>query len=276
MSIAETTLWNTNSFKNRDGQKPAFIILHGTAGGSTAWDIASYFKSTEGTNNPVSSHYVVGTDGAIVQCVSEDDGAWCNGVLTDGHDSIWDTYQSQGINPNNVTVSIEHVKSATDNSSVLTTAQQEASFSLVKQIADRWSIPADHILPHSSLDPVNRKDCPGPYPWDLLKEYMKEANVSTPPTPKTLTPEQLTDAKKEWDLTESLMKGPQSFTSGIALSWQQYYARAMRFGPPVSAEYSSLDWNGKHIVCQEFLRARAEYSPDSGVTAWYDGHGKVE
>lgn len=275
MTLEIQQILNANSFPGRDGLKPAFIIIHGTAGGSTAMNIAVYFKSTEGTENPVSSHYVVGTDGAVVQCVSESDGAWCNGAITTGHDGVWDDYQSQGINPNNVTISIEHVKPSQDNSSVLTTAQQEASFSLVKQIADRWSIPYEHILPHSSLDPVNRRNCPGPYPWDALKEYMKGTDVSTPPN-KTLTPEQENDALKEWNLTEPLLKGPQPFNSGIANSWKQYYMRAMRFGPPVSAEYSSLDWAGKHIICQEFLRARAEYSPDTGLTVWYDGHGKVE
>lgn len=266
---------NRNCFVGREGLKPSFIILHGTAGGSSAMNIATYFKSTEGTANPVSSHYVVGADGAIVQCVLETDGAWCNGVLSDGHDSVWDSYQNEDINPNNVTVSIEHVKPATDNSSILTEEQMAASFTLIKGIADRWSIPYEHILPHSSLDPVNRSNCPGPYPWDKLKEYMKGSPVSTPP-PHDLTPLQQNDALAEWNLTESLLKGPQPFTSGIARSWKQYYARAMRFGPPVSAEYSSFDWSGKHIICQEFLRARAEYNPSTGETTWYDGHGKVE
>ena len=263
-----------NYFAGRDGLKPLFIIIHGTAGGSTAWSIAEYFKSTEGSANPVASHYIIGTDGSIVQCVQETDGAWCNGAVTNGHDSVWDQYVNQGINPNNITIGIEHVKSSTDNSDVLTDHQMNASFALIQEICERWSIPPENVLPHSSLDPVNRKNCPGPYPWNGLIEYMKGSSM--PPTPQPLSQWQENDALAEWNLTQSLLGGPQPFNSGIADSWKSFYARQYRFGPPISHEYSSLDWSGKHIICQEFLRARAEYSPSTGVTTWYDGHGKVE
>src|SRR5690349_13881612 len=127
---------NKNFFPNRDGYKPSYIILHGTAGGTNAVAIADYFASTQNTANPVSAHYVVGTDGVVVQCNNESDGAYSNGYVsgasgTSGngngngyHDSWWDS----DINPNLLTISIEHVKSATDNSNQLTAAQQQASF----------------------------------------------------------------------------------------------------------------------------------------------------
>lgn len=183
---------NNNFFLNRNGYKPSYIVLHGTGGGTTAQATASYFQSTQGTSNPVSSHYIVGIDGAVVQCVMERDGAWANGYISgqsgtsgDGigngyHDSWWDS----GINPNNLTISIEHVKSATDNSSQLTDVQKQASFKLIRDICQRNNIPARKadanggITGHYAIDPVNRAECPGPYPWDELFTFLQQGDTS--------------------------------------------------------------------------------------------------
>jgi hypothetical protein len=140
-----------------------------------AQNIANYFASTQGTDNPVSSHYVIGQDGTIVQCVSESDGAWCNGAFSNGHDEFWNT----DINPNNITVSIEHCKPSSNNADAITPAQQASSFALIKRICQRHNIPmrlADAtggITGHFSIDPVNRSQCPGVYPWAALWSYLQ-------------------------------------------------------------------------------------------------------
>lgn len=184
---------NNNFFPNRNGYKPSYIVLHGTAGGTNAVAIANYFASTQGTANPVSSHYIVGTDGVVVQCVNERDGAYCNGYVTGAsgtsgngygngfHDNWWDS----GINPNLLTISIEHVKSATDNSNQLTAAQQQASFTLIQHICARHNIPmrkadaSGGITGHYALDPVNRARCPGAYPWNDLFTFLAGAPMTT-------------------------------------------------------------------------------------------------
>lgn len=182
-----TWIPNNNFFPARNGLKPRYIILHGTAGGTDATGTANYFASTQGTTNPVSSHYVIGTDGTIVQCVSEADGAWGNGVLNAGHAPFWDP----SINPNNITISIEHCKPSLDNSDALTPDQQTASFKLQYDICKRWNIPmraanADGgITGHFSLDPVNRANCPGPYPWAADWNYLNSAS-STPPVQENI------------------------------------------------------------------------------------------
>lgn len=177
-----------NYFPNRNGYQPRYVIIHGTAGGSSAEGIGTYFQSTEGTGNPVSAHYVVGLAGEVVQCVNESDGAWSNGLITGPsgvsgngvgngfHDSWWDG----GINPNLLTIAIEHVKPSTDNSDQLTSAQKQASFTLIAHICQRHNIPmrkADAqggITGHYSIDPVNRARCPGPYPWDELFAFLRQ------------------------------------------------------------------------------------------------------
>lgn len=175
MSDYPGAIWmpNNNFFPNTG--KKSFIILHGTAGGTDAEGIAKYFQGTEGTPNPVSSHYVVGKDGHVVQTIAESNGAYGNGVVTN---SSW-----QG-NPNNYTISIEHVKNQKnaagefDNSDSLTPAQQSASFALIKDICQRNGIgmhEADYttgITGHFSIDPINRSRCPGTYPWDALWQYL--------------------------------------------------------------------------------------------------------
>jgi hypothetical protein len=195
-------LWipNSNAFLYRHGYQPKYIIAHATAGGTSAQAIAEYFKSTEGGNNPVSSHYIIGQDGTIVQCVLEKDGAWANGVITNGHDPWWD----DSVNPNDITISIEHCKPSADNSDALTPAQQAASFKLINALCARWHIPmqaADAnggITGHFSIDPANRSHCPGIYPFDDLYQYLQQGG-DTPMTPCT---------PQGWHDTGTTLKAP--------------------------------------------------------------------
>ena len=83
------------------------------------------------------------------------------------------------MNPNYVTISIEHVKPSTDNSDALTAAQKDASFKLVRDIVSRWPAirtawanSAGGITGHFSISPISRERCPGPYPWDELFAFL--------------------------------------------------------------------------------------------------------
>lgn len=170
------TIWipSNNYFPNRSDHhhtihRPRWIIIHGTAGFTSAEEVGYYFQRAD-----VATHYTIGQDGVTVQSIAESEGAWGNGDVTKGHDPWW----NKDLNPNLVTISIEHVKPSLDNSDELTPAQQAASFLLVKHICERHNIPrrwADEqggITGHYSMDPVHRHFCPGPYPWDALFEYL--------------------------------------------------------------------------------------------------------
>ncbi|HUY77527.1 MAG TPA: N-acetylmuramoyl-L-alanine amidase [Ktedonobacterales bacterium] len=157
----------------RSGYTPKWLIVHGTAGGASAEDVGYYFQAND---PPTSTHYVVGLNGEVVQCVAEGDTAWGNGIVTDGHDPWW----SPNLNPNFLTFSVEHVKPSPDNSDTLTPAQKAASFALIKHLCEQHNIPmrrADAnggITGHSSIDPISRSFCPGPYPWDELIAYLNQ------------------------------------------------------------------------------------------------------
>lgn len=173
MGIDSQAQWIPSPFYTvgRNGYSPKWLILHGTAGGSSAQGTASWFQNPQAQ---VSSHYIVGQDGAIVACVDENNWSWANGVLSAGHDAWW----SESVNPNWVTISIEHVKSDKYNQAPLTDAQKAASFPLISRICDRWGIPkrsadaSGGITGHFSIDPQNRSDCPGTFPWSDLWTFL--------------------------------------------------------------------------------------------------------
>jgi N-acetyl-anhydromuramyl-L-alanine amidase AmpD len=185
MQNEDNAIWipNNNYFAARNGYHPRYVIIHGTAGFNSAEEVAHYFKATEESDNPVSTHYIIDRDGHIVQCIDEQDGAYGNGYISgipgkagDGihHDRWW----RKDINPNLLTISIEHVKPSRDNSDEITQTQQEASFRLIEHICQRHHIPRqmanEHggITGHYSMDPLHRSFCPGPYPWNALLSYL--------------------------------------------------------------------------------------------------------
>jgi N-acetyl-anhydromuramyl-L-alanine amidase AmpD len=258
---------NSNFFPNTG--KKSFVILHGTAGGSSALEIASYFQGTEGTSNPVSSHYIVGQDGTVVQCVSESNGAYGNGVVTN---SNWTG------NPNDYTISIEHVKPDTENATALTPAQQAASFALIKNICQRNGIgmydatDTTGITGHFSIDPVNRANCPGTFPWDALWAYLQGGT----PVNNTPTAYQTQAANDSWNsVLKNMAAGPAPTGTGIYNVWLSALINGTFYGPPITREYATIDWSGNAIVVQEFAHARCEWSIKNGLIGWYNESGKL-
>lgn len=165
----------------REGVTPRYIVIHGTAGFTTAEQVGYFFQDGSDPNR-ASTHYVIGLDGTIVQCVDENDAAWANGGVTgisgvsgDGYgNGQHDWWWGGSVNPNLLTIAIEHVKPNSDNSNIPTPAQAAASARLVTHICQRWGIPqrkADQsggITGHYAIDPLNKAHCPGPFPWDQI------------------------------------------------------------------------------------------------------------
>lgn len=252
---------------SRSGYTPKYIVVHGTAGGSSAENIGNYFATS---NVQASAHLIIGQDGHIVQGISTNDAAWGNGVLTSGHAS----YLPDNINPNLYTISIEHVKSSTDNSNALTDIQARKSFELIQCICDTYNIPKrpgdanGGIISHADFDPVNRARCPGPYPWAELYAYLNRGTpVSTPPPPN---PNIAQAARDTWNSTAFMFDGTAlPYTTGIAMSWRQIYLSGKNMPPPTTREFKSIDWNGNAITVQIFGVIRCEWDA-SNVPHWYN------
>lgn len=166
---------------SREGHAPKYLVLHGTAGGSSAVSTDDFFTNGRDANGqPVqaSSHFIIGQDGVIVQGIPCSLAAWANCCLSGNHAPYLDT----SINQNLYTISIEHDKPHDDNSDQLTAAQQDASFKLIQCICEAYGIPKREgdanggIISHADIDPINRSRCPGAYPWSDLWIYLNGGN----------------------------------------------------------------------------------------------------
>jgi hypothetical protein len=138
------------------------IIIHKTGGDATPQAVYNTFINS---GNPgKSSHYAIGTDGAIWQFVPEALGAGANGITDSTTDPFWYPYMQQYGNLNTCTISIEHCDASSANDTPLTTAQKQASFALVA---------------HRSICATT---CPGTYPMTELIAYVQQGG-NTPMVP---------------------------------------------------------------------------------------------
>lgn len=177
-----------------------FLVVHKTAGFSTAQQCAEYFGNLSENTGGASSHYIVGLDGTIVQCVPEARGAGANCCVEPGHaDFLPNSWDGHTDNGNLHSISIEHIDPSTDNSTVMPPAQVQASFQLVKHICQRHNIPMraatndgqGGIIGHNQIDPESRARCPGPtYPFGELWSFL---NIEEKPVSSIIIPESWTD-----------------------------------------------------------------------------------
>lgn len=167
-----------NFVAGRSGFRPVAIVDHimeGTLAGSDSW-----FRNPAAQ---VSAHFGIGRDGTIHQYVRGEDTAWANGRLNQPDTAIdWiaDAVR-RGINPNVLTVSIEHEGKSGD---AVPERQYQASLALHRYLLDEYAIAADahHIIGHNRIDAVDRARCPGAgFPWVRLFR-----DLASTPSPLTL------------------------------------------------------------------------------------------
>lgn len=138
-----------NRTRGRSGYRPEAIVVHimeGTLRGTDQW-----FANPE---SKVSAHYGVGRRGEIHQYVAEGDTAWHAGRV---HQPTWAGLRA-GVNPNLYTIGVEHEGQADTEWSE---EMYRASAALLREVANRWSIPLDrdHVVGHREI--YARKTCPG-------------------------------------------------------------------------------------------------------------------
>lgn len=164
---APTMEWHAspNHFSGRNGQKVVAVCNHiiaGTLGSADNW--------FQNSSSEASTHFGIGKNGRIIQWVSTSDAAWGNGRLNKPDTTVpWVTKaQREGINPNNLTVSIEHEGQTGEP---FTEQMYHSTLALHKYLISKFNIPIDrhHIVGHYQLDSVERPFCPGSgLPWDRL------------------------------------------------------------------------------------------------------------
>lgn len=173
---------SANHWVGRDNNTVVAIVDHimqGTMESTNGW-----FKNRR---SEVSAHFGVAKDGRIWQWVRVPDAAWGNGIPESPDQSLdWlvDGLKRK-INPNNLTVSIEHEGNTGDS---FTEEQFQASLWLHKYLISTYKIVPDrkHIIGHYQISAKSRAQCPGKgFPWQRL---MNELSGYQGPAPEPEQP----------------------------------------------------------------------------------------
>ena len=153
-----------NYWSGRSGHLPVAIVNH-CMGRDSKGNLAtmegtlSWFRSSA---SEVSAHFGVAQDGRVWQFVPMEDTAWANGILEMPDFSIkWlADAVSNGVNPNYLTISIEHEG---DGIMEMPEPQYQATLSLHKFIlSENAIIPSRQtIVRHSQITGISRANCPG-------------------------------------------------------------------------------------------------------------------
>lgn len=175
---------NSPHQSGRGGHLPQLIVLHiadGSYEGTKAW-----FQTT---GSQVSSHFIVGRDGRICQCVPLEKMAWCNGTDTNknslrywGHSTV-ELVGRLGGNANWYSVSIECEGYYAQTKGALTEPQLKAVVGLIRHIREEvkrvynHTIPLDrrHLVGHFEINPKTKPSCPGEsFPWEQLVQLLQQ------------------------------------------------------------------------------------------------------
>jgi len=151
MDIAQIP--SPNFGKRRGGATPDLIVLHYTA-------MATAGAALERLCDPeceVSSHYLIGADGAVAQLVQESQRAWHAGA------GCWG-------NCNDVNSRSIGIELANDGTSPFAAAQMDALEYLMAGVMARWSIPAERVIGHSDMAPGRKSDPGARFDWRRLAQ----------------------------------------------------------------------------------------------------------
>jgi N-acetylmuramoyl-L-alanine amidase len=146
----EQQLWvGTVNFGIR---KPNYVVLHHTAQSSTEQTIKTFTL----TRTKVSSHYVVGRDGQVVQMV--------NDYLRAQHAGLSKWGNDRDLNSSSIGIEIDN-----NGSEPYSDVQIESVIKLLLELKTRYGIPTANFIGHADIAPTRKPD-PNNFPWKKLAE----------------------------------------------------------------------------------------------------------
>lgn len=138
---------------NHAVRKPSVIVLHYTV--EDTLEGSRDILSDAGRRHPVSSHYLLGRDGRLLQLVPDHLAAWHAGI------GSWGTIGDL----NQASIGIEIVNTGSEP---FPEAQIDALIALLRDLAQRHGIAPSQVIAHADLAP-GRKIDPGQwFPWKRL------------------------------------------------------------------------------------------------------------
>lgn len=152
-----------------------FIIIHGTGLPDLNASLEKMSKSVP--PNRVSCHYLIDTDGVILQLVPDEKTAWHAGV------SDWMDYAKNkglnGLNHSSIGIELQLAGLSYDSikNEVLTFAhptqkQLLSCVELCRFLMKKYNISADCVLRHSDVAPLRKFDPGQNFPWIEFQEQL--------------------------------------------------------------------------------------------------------
>ncbi|APE42849.1 N-acetylmuramoyl-L-alanine amidase [Sulfitobacter alexandrii] len=135
----------------RDGLTPRLIVIHYTAMQSAEAALARLCDPQA----EVSAHYLIAADGRCLQLVAEEMRAW--------HAGAGEWAGQQDINSRSIGIELDN-----RGDHPFSEPQMQVLEKLLRDLMDRWGIPAAGVLGHSDIAPGRKQD-PGPrFDWQRL------------------------------------------------------------------------------------------------------------
>ncbi|MFD1769334.1 N-acetylmuramoyl-L-alanine amidase [Sphingobacterium suaedae] len=149
-------------------RKPNYVMIHHTAQGSLAQTVKTFHSAKAG----VSSHYVIGRDGKVVQMV--------NDLYRGHHAGLGKWGNDTDLNSSSIGIELDN-NGTTDP---WPDAQIHALLVLLQYLKDTYKIPQANFIGHMDYAPTRKND-PSRFPWERLADsgfgYWYDAQLETPP-----------------------------------------------------------------------------------------------
>ena len=131
-------------------RKPNFVIIHHTAQNSLDQTIKTFTL----TRTKVSSHYVVGRDGQVVQML--------NDYLRANHAGIGRWGNDTDLNSSSIGIELDN-----NGNEPFSDAQINSLCALLGTLKKRYNIPTANFIGHADIAPTRKPD-PNNFPWKVL------------------------------------------------------------------------------------------------------------
>ncbi|MDR3011276.1 MAG: N-acetylmuramoyl-L-alanine amidase [Sphingobacterium sp.] len=161
--------WRQEEAIHYDVRKPNFVIIHHTAQDS----IGQTIKTFQIPRTKVSSHYVIGRNGEIIQMLNDYVRSWHAGVAKWG--SIVDM--------NSCSIGIELDNNGREP---FPEAQITSLMTVLDTLKSRYLIPTNNFIGHADIAPSRKNDPSVFFPWKKLAErgfgiWYDEGQLVAPP-----------------------------------------------------------------------------------------------
>ena len=134
-----------------DERRPNYVIIHQTSNNA----VERALSTLRNPERKVSSHYLIGRDGATYQLVGETSRAWHAGV------SYWGG--NTDLNSSSIGIELDN-----DGAEPFAEAQIVRLLQVLGELKERYRIPQANFLGHGDVAPGRKVDPSAQFPWERL------------------------------------------------------------------------------------------------------------